>query len=169
MHLKDELDPGFARRQRRVERAGWGVMILLIAASLLGVFGTGILSSGLLVHDEAGHHYEVEYARLTRYEHAERMHVRVHAPQAQGDELQVSFSKEFLDAYLVHSASPQPASGGFGPEGAAYTFRVEDWSQPFTVTFEVEARKVWWTPADVSVRAGNATAARFSIPAWVYP
>lgn len=151
------------------QRLLWAAMAALIGASLLGYFGTSPRSTEVVTVDEAGARYELERPRFTRYENSERMHLRVEAPQAQGDELKVSLSRDFVHNNAITGVTPDSDGGGATADGATYAFRVEDWSQQVVVSFEYEARKAFRSPGEMTVQAGGNAPVRLSLDQWVYP
>lgn len=167
--LHDELDEPFLRRQWRWQRVGWALRGLVIVLAVLGVLGTSPLAAKVVSKDVDGAHYEVEYARWTRYQLLDRMHVRVHAPAAVGEELKVSFSREWVENNNVRSTTPEADGGGFGPDGATYTFQVEDWSQPMSIAFEFEPRKAFRSPGELRIAAGEGASVALPIWSWVHP
>ncbi|HEX2022103.1 MAG TPA: hypothetical protein VHH36_05275 [Candidatus Thermoplasmatota archaeon] len=168
-HLKDSLDPAFLRRQWRVQRLGWLAMAAVVAATVLGLFGTSTLAYRVARVEADGATYEVEYPRVTRYQHADRLHLRVHAPGAAGDALRVAFSPSFVANAHVLSAFPEPDGGGAGPGGAVYEYKVEDWSTTVVVTFEYESLKAFAWEGSIQVTAGDAAPVSLPLPQWVHP
>lgn len=168
-HLRDELDETFLRRQQWTQRGLWVAMAVLIGAALLGYFGTSPRSTEVVQADADGAHYELERPRFTRYELAERMHLRVEAPQAQGEELKVTLSRDFVHNNAVTGVTPDSDGGGATADGATYTFRVEDWSQPIAIVFQYEPRKAFRSPGVMTVQAGESEPARLPLDQFVYP
>lgn len=167
--LRDELDEPFLRKQWRWQRVGWALMAIIIALAFLGILGTSPLAAKVVTQDVGGAHYEVEYSRWTRFQLLDRMHVRVHAPGATGDELKVSFSREWVENNNVRGSTPEADGGGFGPDGATYTFQVEDWMEPMSVAFEFEPRKAFRNPGELRIAAGEGEAVTLPIGSWVHP
>jgi hypothetical protein len=168
-HLRDELDPTFVRRQQWTQRALWGVMALLIGAAVLGYFGTSPRATEVVQADADGAHYELERPKFTRYELAERMHLRVAAPDAQGDELKVTLSRDFAQNNAVTGVTPEPEGGGGNADGVTYSFKVEDWSEELVVSFEYEPRKSFRSPGVMTVEAGESEPVKLPLDQWVYP
>jgi len=167
--LKDELDEPFLRKQWVIQRVGWGVMLFIILLALVGVLGTSPGASTIASRDVGDAHYEVEHSRFSRYQLLDRMHVRVDAPGATGEELKIAFSNEWAENNNVRSSTPEADGGGMGSHGATYTFQVEDWSQPLVVAFEYEPRKAFRNPGTMTITAGASAPVSLPIDAWVYP
>lgn len=168
-HLRDELDEAYSQREGKVQRVGWGIMLVIILGSLLGVFGTSAFSDVTESREVAGGSVELEYPRFTRYQAYDEFDIRVHAPQAQGEMLEVRISKEIVERGLVLGVTPTADGGGLGPDGAVYEFVVDDWSNPMVVAFQFEPRKAWSIEGTVIVQAGNAPAVEFPFRSFVYP
>jgi hypothetical protein len=169
MHLRDELDDRFKRRQWRVQRAGWALLLLIVVLGMLGVFGTSPLAGKIEAVEAGGARYELEYPRFTRYQHHDRIHLRVDAPDAGGEELKVAFAAPLVENAHVGSAFPQPDGSGWDASGAVFTYKVEDWSRPIVLTFEYEPRKAFWNPGHVTVTAGDAEPVELPLAFWVHP
>ena len=167
--LKDELDDRFLQRQWVVQRVGWAAMLLIIVLAILGIFGTSPLATTIDSQDVDDAHYEVEHARFSRYQLLDRMHVRVHAPSATGEELTLSFSREWVENNGIRGSTPEADGGGAGADGGTYTFKVDDWSQPITVAFEYETRKAFRNPGMLTITAGEGEPVQLPIDAWVHP
>ena len=123
-----------------MQRVGWPLTLLIVVAAILGAFGTSPLAGRVVAVDQDGAHYEVEYPRITRHQHLDRLHVRVHAPDAQGDEPVIAFSNHFLEITRLGSNSPEPDGGGAGADGGFDSFNVTDWLRPIVITIEMEPR-----------------------------
>lgn len=167
--LQESLDNRFLGRQRVVQRAAWVLMLLVILAALAGFLGTSPLATELVEVEQDGARYELEKPRFTRYQHAERMHLRVEAPAAHGEELKVSFSADFVANNAVTGVTPDADGGGADADGSYYSFKVEDWSAPILLSFAYEPRKAFHAPGDVTVTAGESASARLAADQFVYP
>ena len=167
--LKDELDDQFLRRQWVVQRVGWGLMLFIIILALLGILGTSPMATKVETREVGDARYEVEHARFSRYQLLDRMHVRVDAPSAAGEELTISFSREWTENNAIRGSTPEADGGGAGADGGTYTYQIEDWSEPITVAFEYEARKSFRSPGTLTITAGESAPVTLPIDAWVHP
>ena len=138
--MQTELDSRYLEKERVVQRIGWVVIAALVAAALLGVFGGGLLSQGKARHATAGGELTLTYPRLGRAESNLEMELQIDAPQATGSEVTAVLSGELLQKATIKTISPEPDSQSPQGDGVAYTWQVEDWSQPLIVRFEYEAR-----------------------------
>lgn len=167
--LKDELHPAFLRRQWVVQRIGWALMLLIILLTIAGVFGTSPFAAKTQTRDVGDARYEVEYPRFTRYQLLDRMHVRVHAPSATGEELRLAFSTEWTESNSIRGTTPESDGGGVGADGGVYTYAVDDWSAPISIAVEYETRKAFRSPGTLTIAAGDLAPVHLPIDAWVSP
>ena len=63
--LEIEQDLGFEERAWRVQRVSWFIMFLVIALALIGLFGTGPLSSART--GSSGDEFSANYERFARH------------------------------------------------------------------------------------------------------
>lgn len=167
--LKDELDPRFVERQWSVQRVGWAFMLAIMVLAILGVFGTSPLATKTERAEVGGAHYEVAHPRFTRYQLLDRLHVRVEAPGATGEELKLAFSTEWVHNNGIRGTTPQADGGGAGAAGAIYTYRIEDWSEPVAIAIEYETRKAFRSTGTLTITAGELAPVELGLDAWVHP
>lgn len=168
MHLRDAVDPEAVRKQWRWERVGWALIALVVLAAALGLFGGGPLSDATVTAASGNATFEVAYEKWNRMNHVTLLVVRVHAPAASGEDLNVTFSREMAEITTIRSSSPS-AEGGVGPDGLLYGFPVDDWSAPVTVSFEYVPEKPGRVAPVATIEAGDLTPVRLGLPQFVYP
>lgn len=116
LQLEQDLD--FERTQWRVARATWTVLLIVMAATVLGLFGNGPLSSARIQGSQPG--FAVEYARFARFGSTLRM--IVHVPvDAQGT-IRFSLPHTFLRAFHVQTITPDPVETRLVADGVEYQF-----------------------------------------------
>lgn len=129
--LQVRQDLGFQRREWRSSRLLWTVVLALMAATALGLFGRGLLSRA----EDASGALRIEYERFARYGAAIRL--TVHLAQA-GAPRELVLDYGYLRAMHVSSIVPapiaeQPAEGGvlfrFAPSSSR-TLEVQFDMQP---------------------------------------
>ena len=106
------------RVEWRVARVPWTILLLLIAATLLGVFGDGPLS-----RVAAG---SPDGPLWTRYDRALRFgsstDVLIRAPIQPDGTLRLSIDRTLLDAFQVERITPQPAATTLDDSAVEYGF-----------------------------------------------
>jgi hypothetical protein len=73
LQITEDLD--FQHRIWKLQRIGWAVMVLLILAAVLGLFGRGILSRAVVT--DAQGQLSVEYSRFARFQAPVELVVRI--------------------------------------------------------------------------------------------
>lgn len=168
MHLRDVLDISSKRRDWRWERAGWVLIALVIVAASAGAFGGGPLANETREADLAGGEVELEYERLNRLNHVSVLVLRVHAPEAIGDQLNLTFSRDMVEIATIRSSAPS-AEGGAGPHGVLYGFPVDDWSAPITVSLEYVPERAGRHAPTATIDVGGDASVVLPLDQFVYP
>jgi hypothetical protein len=166
---RDELRPDFERRAWLVSWAVWVLMLLFVAAALIGFFGSGPISRTTAGRDLAGGAVELEHPRFARFHVAETMRLRVDAPGASGDTLRLLLSDEFTRQAHILDIDPAPDSTSLGPDGRVYAWRVEDWSRPLSVSIRYEPDDWGRIGGNARITAGNEHEETISLTQLVFP
>lgn len=119
----EQEDQATTEREWRVQRAGWVVMALVVAAALAGVFGTGPLSWSSASAGDGS--LTVEYSRFVRNGGPLALHLRVASSAAADGEVRVVLGQELLDSLEVSQIVPQPRSQASTGDGVVLTFALE--------------------------------------------
>lgn len=168
MHLRDTFDPKTVRTQWRGERIGWVLIALIVVAGAVGLFGGGPLSSATATATSGSATFEVQYEKWNRQNHVSLMVVRVHAPGATGEDLNVTFSRDMAEIATIRSSSPS-AEGGVGPDGILYGFPVDDWSEPVTISLEYIPEENGRVAPVATIQAGDLAPVKLRLPQFIYP
>jgi len=134
-------DITFQRREWRVQRIGWVLLTLFIAAALAGLLG----GRGPLVKASArapGGTLAVEYDRFVRQEAETTISVQARSADAASDELRVWILRPYLDAVTITSITPEPERVVLDEPRATYVFRVSPGTGTSVVRFELQVRTV---------------------------
>lgn len=104
-----------------VQRIGWGCMLLILAAALLGFLGQGVLTHRRATTDDGA--LSVDYYRVERYESPARLEIRLHdLPSA--EPLRLYVSKTFFDHTTPEAVSPVPVGTRMEGDEVVYDFAV---------------------------------------------
>ena len=156
-------DLQFQRRQWRIERFGWSVMVVIIVAALAGVFGGGGLIADTTASDSAGS-TEILYARFARYASPTTLDVNV-AASASGRPILVRVTDKYLNTMKVRAITPPPTSTVIADQQHVFVFERSAPSASATIRFELE-------PAAMGRHQGWITvdeAAPISFAQFIYP
>ncbi len=136
--LELEEDLRFQQGEWHAARVLWVVLILLMAATALGLFGNGPLSRARAQAPAGG--LWVEYPRFARFGTSERF--EVHTRPGPDGLARVSMSRSLLDRLLVVHITPRPRSATVTAEGVEYQFDVQP-APDTPIVFEVQSSRAW--------------------------
>jgi hypothetical protein len=154
-------DISFQERTWRVQRVGWVVMVLLVAAALAGVFARGPLSRA----EAQGAGLRIEYERFERYQAPSEIRVRP-TPEAVADgSVALMLDGDYAERVQVERIDPEPERAAPTAGGHVLYFPVPRDARPGTVTFRIRPQRVGL----VHGRIGIAGAAPVSFTQLVWP
>jgi len=154
-------DISFQEKTWRVQRVGWIVMALLVAAGLAGVFARGPLSRA----EAQGAGLRIEYERFERYQAPSEIRVRL-TPEAVVDgSVALMLDGDYAGRVPVERIDPEPERSAPTAGGHVHYFPVPRDARPGTVTFQIRPQRVGL----VHGRIGIAGAAPISFTQFVWP
>jgi len=134
-------DLGFQRRTWKVQRAGWIVMLLLIVAAIVGLFGRGPASSAHLGSPETP--LAADYERFVRLDAPETLTIYLRATALRADSTaEIWLDRSWLAGNDLRSITPAPDRASAGADRMIYTFRLDPSSLPARITYELESRSL---------------------------
>jgi hypothetical protein len=129
-------------------------MALLIAAALLGLFGTGPLSR-TTAGDEAGPLW-LEYERFARLLAPAPLSVHVGPGAERGGIIRVWIDRRYLDSVELQEVTPQPDSTAVGAERLIFSFRQAEDEGAAVITFNMRPSRFGSLPGRVGLIGGPA-------------
>jgi hypothetical protein len=163
--LEVDEDLSFQRRAWLVQRVGWILMLLFVAAALAGVFGAGALSRA---RAEVPGLLSVEYERFGRFETTETVKVRVEPAATTAKTVRISIDRNFLESLRLESVMPAPSRVEVGSGRGLYVFDVVEPGAPMTVTFDFQPEKIGRSEGRVGLE--SASEPRYvALRRFVYP
>ena len=162
LSVKDVDVPAFQVREWRVQRAGWGVLALVVIAALLGLFGAGPLSETTTEADDGT--VQVEYERFLRHIGTSRMTISVGDAAFEKGMARVYISRELVEGWRLESVSPAPSTASSSDEWLIWQFDVLGESAP---VIKVEIRGDGVGKNSGVIRAGDGEPV--SLTQWIYP
>jgi hypothetical protein len=169
LDLQGELDPRFGQIERRIQRAGWVIIAIVLIAAIAGLFGGGFFSNTTTRHNSEGHEIALTYARFGRAESNLELELQVMAADAPAPELEVALSGEFLDKVSITGVSPEPESESVQGDAVVYTWEVDDWSRPLALRFNYESRDWRSIGGRFDVRAGDESLGSLPFEQFLFP
>jgi hypothetical protein len=137
LQVDDDIDQH--RRIWAFERAGWIVLLLLLVAAALGLFGPGILGSA---HPTAPNGaLSVEHLRFARARSPQRLQVALE-PDDRGDgRFELWLDSAWLDAVTLEHITPQPDRVRAGAERTTLEFAWDRAPGRVPIVLEIEAQQ----------------------------
>jgi hypothetical protein len=160
--LEINQDLRFQRRMWALQRIGWAVMALVVLVGLVGLFGTGPLSSATAGEEEAPLFVE-EYERFARFMLPTTLRVRLD-PMGQG-EARLWLDREYLENFRPQTVTPEPDGVEARPDGFTYVFKVKDPDRPTVVTFDLQPETIGPHEGRLGLEGGE----RVEFQQFVYP
>ncbi len=139
--LELNQDLTFQRRSWRVQRVAWGVMAAIVVATLLGLFGSGLLSSTTV--STPNQTMQVRYERFGRLDSPLITNVRLASGAGDADgRVRLWVSRGYLSRVAGDGLSPVPETTLTAADRVVFIFRLTDPAQPLDVTFYLNTEKV---------------------------
>jgi hypothetical protein len=158
-----ELDPngGSSEWAWRAQCAAWCVLLLFLAAAVLGYFGVGPAERAE-VSGPGG--VRVQHSRFQRMTRTAPLELRL--ANAATDQVQVALERAYLDRFEITGITPEPESSTATAGQVLFGFRAVP-GQPFTARFLLRpAEGTYGRTAGNVVVAG---AGEVRISQWIWP
>jgi hypothetical protein len=123
------FDEPFENRWWCVEKTAWVLMVVLLVAGALGLFGRGLLAMSHAVGPDVA----LEYERVVRYQTPTRISVRV-PPDDRGT--RVFVGRSLLVRLQVQSSMPPALGSEVRPDGVVLLFPAQPTGGVITLTAE---------------------------------
>lgn len=161
--LEIEQDVQYAEREWTAERVGWGLLLLVVALALAGLFGNGPLSWTTIKSSQGD--LDVAYERFGRRGGSQELTVRTTADAARNGTWELFFSLDYLNALQVTSITPEPESVAADRGGVRFTFSQASPRADLEVTFAVTPTELLSQDGDISLPNGaELTLRQFFFP-----
>jgi hypothetical protein len=157
-----EQDEPFERRSYAVQRVGWIVMTLIVAAAAAGPLGSGPIGKTTAAAPGA---FTVEYERLTRYQAKQTLQIHLQPGATARREARVWINRQFLDSSKIETVIPSPVRIEGSADRLYYVFHMAKPGDPLLVAFNIQAEQIGLLDARIGVDDGGEVAFR----QFVYP
>ena len=137
LQINEDLE--FQRKSWRIQRVGWGVMLLLAIFALAGLLGNGPASNARAGQPDGA--IQVRYQRIVRLLTPIDMELEI-KPAAGSDTVRVRLAGGFVNGLHVDTVRPEPESQALAPDADVYTFTVAQAGEPVRVRMRLEARRI---------------------------
>jgi len=136
--LQIDQDLRFSKREWRTQHAGWLLMLILIAAAALGLFGHGPLASRHAQTPDG--RLKLDYDAVARHSAPDILRIEIAADAVSDGTVSIWFDRAYIHARTVESISPEPALSGTSGDRIAYEFRIADRTQAAIIAFHTSPR-----------------------------
>jgi hypothetical protein len=145
IHRVDDLDIDqdleFQRREWKVQRIGWALMLLVILAALGGLFGRGPLSRA--VAGRPGDPLRVEYDRFVRRHSSQSLTLLLSPDAVNAGEARIHVDSALIAGLEIRHLTPAPERQEATPDGIVATFRLGDARAPHRILVDYQADAYW--------------------------
>ncbi len=145
-------DLAFQEREWKVQRIGWAIMLLVILLALLGLFGTGPISTGSAEGGDGA--ISAGYERFIRHDGRTTLTLEVDGDQAANNEVRLWVSQDYLDAMEIQQISPQPSEAIAAGDRVIYVFPIDDPSSTLSVSFSLRPQDMGRITGEAGVPDG---------------
>jgi hypothetical protein len=162
LELEETQHIDFERRSWRMERAGWLLIALLLAATLAGALGPGLLSSA---HARTpGGELELAYPRFLRVRADGRLEIRIR--EAGAREARLWIAGPWLERVRVLSITPPPTRSELTDGRWTLVFATSKSAlRELAIALDVEPQSAGSLAGSVGLDSG----AKLDFRTWVYP
>lgn len=136
LQIAEDMD--LQRRTWRFERIGWVALTLVLVASLLGLFGPGLLGPATAATPRGA--LKVDYPRFARMQTPLFITVQVRPREGTSRELRLWFDADYLMQFSGALFVPEPRHMEAGPGRVTLEYAHDPAPGPVTVRLELEAR-----------------------------
>ncbi|MBN1239385.1 MAG: hypothetical protein JXB36_12855 [Gammaproteobacteria bacterium] len=146
-------DLKFQRRAWTVERIGWILFALIVAAALAGFFGTGAVSTTAV--RSADGRLAVEYPRFARQQSPNTIRVAVEPSPSGERTLRLWVDRAYLQGLGLAQIVPRPQRTEAGADRIVMEFALAAAGEPVTILLNVQPQKLWKVDGRIGVESGD--------------
>jgi hypothetical protein len=150
------------RHEWRAERVGWWLMVVILLAAVLGVFG----GAGPLDKTRTGQEGSalwVDHPRFARYQAPAEIRIHFRVPTG-ADSVRIGLNRDFYEV-VEPEVRPEPESTHVSWDKVTFQFAVAKGSEPTAVTIRIRPTTRWRREVHVWM---NDTQ-HVSFPIFIYP
>ncbi len=156
--LEIDQDPDFQRREWKMQRVGRVVLLAIILATLVGVFGAGPISTATVRSPDG--RLEVAYNRMARHAAPDPLRIRLAPGTAVDSLVDLWIDQRYVHGLVVRELSPEPIQMRAGEERLIYRFRIADPSRAADIVIHADADKLWLRRGAIGLVNGDSVRLR---------
>lgn len=150
--LQINEDLAFQEREWRFQRAGSLFLTAIVVLGLLGLFGTGPLSSSTAGSTDDG--LKVAYERFVRHDGRTSVEVDVGPDQVSDGQVEIWVSASYLESVDIEQVSPEPDQVRSEDDRRVYVFPAANATTPVSVTFSLRPNALWRLSGEIGITDG---------------
>ncbi|HVL79098.1 MAG TPA: hypothetical protein VM346_07390 [Sphingomicrobium sp.] len=139
------------------QRFAWAAMALLVVLAMLGATGKGGPLATASVKSTGA---TIEYPRITRWQSADQLSVRL--PANASGEVQIELSQPFVELFSIESVEPEPSRMEASGQGHRFAFNVSGGGGQPLIVFHIKASRFAFSRT-VTARVGEAAPVEMSL------
>jgi hypothetical protein len=138
-------------------------MVTIILAALLGVFGTGPLSSAMAGSEPAG--LAVNYERFVRHQGEMELTIEIAPGQAEDGQVELWIDNAYLDEMVIENVQPEPEEVRSSGDRRIFVFVVDSADTALQVTVDSTPKAMGRLESTMGVNSGSGiTFTQISLP-----
>lgn len=145
-------DRAFQERQWRFQRVGSLLLAAIVVLGLLGLFGTGPLSSTTAGSTDVG--LRLAYERFVRHDGQTSVEINVSPGLASDGQVEIWVSNTCLDGVDIERISPEPDQIRSEDDRLVYVFPTANADTPISVTFSLRPDALWRLSGEIGITGG---------------
>jgi hypothetical protein len=150
--LDIDQDLDFQEKEWRIERIAWFALLVLLALALLGLFGTGWLSSSVASTDDDA--LVLDYERFIRHDGEASLDIEVGPDQVREGQVEFWISTDYLHDFQLQGVSPEPDEVRAEGDRQVYVFLSENPNAPLTISFSMTPERMGRYPGEIGLVDG---------------
>ncbi len=139
--LQIDQDLDFSRREWRIQRVGWLVMLLFIVAASVGLLGAGPLSAGSA--RTADGRLGIEHHRVARHSAPDLLRFDIAPEAAVNGTVRLWLDRTYVQGRTIKVIAPEPERSSVSANRIIYEFRIGDPSSRTIIAFRTEPDDMW--------------------------
>lgn len=161
--LQIKQDLSLQEREWRFQRIGWILLAAVVVLGLLGLFGTGPLSSATAGSLDQG--LTIAYERFVRHSGQTSLEIDVSPDRVADGRVEIWLSSRYVDSIDIERISPQPDQVRSEDARLVYIFAAGNTGEPISMSFSIRPDALWRLSGDVGITGGPSLSFdQFSYP-----
>lgn len=161
--LEIDQDLDFQEKEWKVERVAWIALLLIFVLAVLGVFGTGWLSSAIASSEDDA--LAMDYERFVRHDGEASLEIRVRPDQVIEGQIELWISTDYIEDIQLQGITPQPDQVRGEGERQVYVFLSENPDRPVSIAFTYSPARMGPYSGEIGIVDGPSVSfSQFSYP-----